>query len=515
LRDSTWDVILAEAPAKLLRPLQLIEDTAYAATWVYLKGREDAVLVVVRGDGALFTDAPIPRATPLSELGMAAKIPYPAGARLWSGAGLRAYLEGDRPEPKDVFNHLTHAIDYFMELSADPRDQRQAAEAMAAYVMSTYFLDALPVMGYLWATGYSGTGKTRLVATLGAVSYLGYLVQVSSTLPTLRDLAEAGATLALDEAETVMNPKLIDPGKRDLLLSGNRRGSLISVKEPLPGGGWRTRFVETFSARLFAAINPPDTTLASRAIVVPLVRALSRNRGDPAKPETWPTNLQKLVDDLWALGLAYLPEVAKHVETVKARASLQGRDGEPWMGALAVAAWLENGVPGLFTRLDGWSVATQQDREDEIEFDPRRHVLQALWNLVREENDETDVGVVSIVSDVSDVGIMREVLVSEILAEVKSVFFSNGTPTVINAKGLGHTLKRLGLKQAPRVGKGARWWLSRREVVRVFRNWYSGGAMPANSTNVTNVTNATAWVLVTVQDARCFARVVRKKAANV
>jgi hypothetical protein len=424
LSESTWDVILDAAPATLRRPLQLIGDQAYAATWVHLKGREEPALVVVRGDGALFTDAPIPHAKPWSALEVGAKIPYPVGARLWRGAGLRAYLEGKRPEPKEVFNRLTQAIDHFMELSADPHDQKQAVEALAAYVMSTYFLDALPVMGYLWATGYSGTGKSRLIATVGAVSYLGYFVQVSSTLPTLRDLAEAGATLALDEAETVMNPKLIDPGKRDLLLSGNRRGSQIAVKEPIPGGGWRTRVVETFSARLFAAINPPDTTLASRAIVVPLVRAFSRNRGDPAKPETWATDLQKLIDDLWALGLAYLPEVAKHVDSVSGRASLQGRDGEPWLGPLAVASWLEEHMPGLFTRMDAWAVATQQDREDETEFDPRRYVLQALWNLVREENDETDVGVVSVVSGVSDVGVNREVLVSEILAEVKSVFFS-------------------------------------------------------------------------------------------
>jgi hypothetical protein len=93
------------------------------------------------------------------------------------------------------------------------------------------------------------------------------------------------------------------------------------------------------------------------------------------------------------------------------------------------------------------------------------------------------------------------------------VFYANGTSTVMNAKGLGHALKRLGLKQAPRLGKGARWWLSRREVVRVYRNWYLGGVMPENRTNDTNNTNATAWIVVTVQDARRFPRV--RKATNL
>jgi hypothetical protein len=104
----------------------------------------------------------------------------------------------------------------------------------------------------------------------------------------------------------------------------------------------------------------------------------------------------------------------------------------------------------------------------------------------------------------------------DISAEVTSVFYSNGVTTRMNVKGLGRLLKRLGFKRAPRVGKGARWWMSRREVVRVFRNWYAGGVTPENNRNDTDDTlDNSQWIAVTLLSARRFPRVVWRKAANL
>jgi hypothetical protein len=458
----------------------------------------------------IFSDGLIRDAQPYKELKAAVMIPETVGARHWSGAGLRAFLEGKRPVPCEVFDRLATAIDYFMEFSTDSDEQRLMVEAITAYTMSTYFHDEFPVMGYLWATGFSGTGKTRLIVAVSAAAHLGYVVEMSSTLPTLRDLAEAGATLGIDEAETVMNPKLIEADKRALLLSGNRRPSFISLKEPTPGGAWRTRHVDVYSPRLFAAINPPDGVLASRAIIVPLFKSEGHTLGDPGKLETWPVGLGELVDDLWAMALVALPSISDHVAAASARASLKGRAGEPWLGPLAVASWLDAEVPRLFSRLDKLSAAIQEDREEDVEFDPKRFVLQGLWELVRDDEDSYDVCEVSGVSD----GSVGEYPTSGMLEVIQGVFASHAMTTALNERSLGKFMRRLGFKKVPATATGKRWYLSKREVARVYRAWFGSGIVtPHTHTNGMNDKNVKTSS-VTLVAAEHFPRAIQTEVEN-
>src|SRR5204863_3580828 len=128
--------------------------------------------------------------------------------------------------------------------------QEGMAELTAAYVLSTYFLDAFNVVGYLWPSGERGTGKTSFLHVVVEMAYLGHLILAGSSYACLRDLADYGATLAFDDAENVMDPKRTDPDKRTLLLAGNRRGAQVTVKE-LERERWVTRYVSALCPRLF------------------------------------------------------------------------------------------------------------------------------------------------------------------------------------------------------------------------------------------------------------------------
>src|SRR5206468_7334089 len=110
------------------------------------------------------------------------------------------------------------------------------------------------------------------------LAYLGQVILAGVSYATLRDLADYGATLAFDDAEQLGDPKRGDPNRRNLLLAGNRRGNYVTLKETSPDGGWQTRYVHTFCPRLFSATVLPDPILASRTIVVPLVRTPDRKR---------------------------------------------------------------------------------------------------------------------------------------------------------------------------------------------------------------------------------------------
>jgi hypothetical protein len=198
------------------------------------------------------------------------------------------------------------------------------------------------------------------------LAHLGQLILAGGSYATLRDLADYGATLCFDDAETLASRSDGDSDKRSLLLAGNRRGAVVTVKEPGPDKTWVTRYVNAFCPRLFSATQLPDEILASRTIIVPLIRTLDRRRAniDPADPEVWPVDRDALNDRLWAFALKALPKIGEYERSVGSLATLQGRSLQPWRGILAVAAWLdtEAGITGLMNDIDKISVAYQKER---------------------------------------------------------------------------------------------------------------------------------------------------------
>lgn len=295
---------------------------AYAAVWPYVKITHTEIelegkivrldpprvvnerrLMVVRDDSQVFgPGAP----ASFADLDLEVQLPeMPHPQSLWSTPGFKAYRAGRRPDPLNVFRRIMAVIDRFIDFTRSLSDQATMLELIACYILATWFLDAFSVIGFLWPNGDRGCGKTRLLVLVARMGYLGQVITAGGTFASLRDLADYGATLAFDDAENLSDPKLADPDKRALLLAGNRRGTFVPLKELGPDKRWHTRHVHSYSPRAFSATHIPDPILASRTIVVPLVRTDDEERaaGDPEDPDAWPHAREPLIDDLWALGL--------------------------------------------------------------------------------------------------------------------------------------------------------------------------------------------------------------------
>ena len=326
-------------PDALRRPLALVGGRGYAACWclgrAVTHGDPPAMehkecLIIVRDDGTAFSDD-WPGARPLGELELQITLPHPVlPDRGWSGAGMKRYLAGKRPDAAEVFGLLVEVADCFIDFSRSLGIQAVMCEMIACYILATWLLDASHVVGYLWPNGETGAGKTTALQVVTETAYLGTLILAGSSLPTLRDLADYGATLAFDDAEAVMDAKRTDPDKRTLLLAGNRRGNVIAVKENV-GDRWVTRHVSTFCPRLFSAIRMPDRVLGSRTIVVPMIRSGDEQKAkrSPMDPANWPCERRRLIDDLWALGLANLRQLPGYDREAADRSALSGRPLEP------------------------------------------------------------------------------------------------------------------------------------------------------------------------------------------
>lgn len=472
--------LLDSPPPIMSRPLALIDGQALAATWCYVRAtktesqqkdgtivrhdppleRYERRLFVVRGDGVIFGDG---GHQSLNNLGIEVNLPEtPRSEKLLSTPALKAYAEGYRPEPSGVFQRIKESIDRFIDFDHSLADQETMAELVACYVVSTWFLDAFTVASFLWPNGDRGSGKTQLLLVVCELAYLGQVILASGSFAALRDLADYGATLAFDDAEDLADPRTSHADKRALLLAGNRRGNTIPLKEKKPDQTWVTRHVNTFAFRLFSAIRLPDNVLASRTIIVPLIRTPDRYRAnaDPLDYDLWPHDRRRLVDDLWRLALTHLPELKQYESLVNARARLTGRNLEPWRAILAVAAWLEDaGVSGLWSRVEQLSVDYQTERTDLEVGDFTGLVIRGLvtWcaNHAKCANCANHLQLAE-----EDHWLLSSSQLAETIAEIirqAEVVTSIGTRLT---QRVGITLSKMRFTKPPRPGgQGRRMWL--------------------------------------------------------
>ena len=156
--------ILDNAPAAIYRPLCIVDGHAYAVAWIWLKGpggKPKTKRAVIRDDGVIFGDVPILGARSRSDLEMEV---HPAAIRedcAWSSVGVRQFLAKKNPDPANVFHRVTAIVDRFVHFNKSLADQNTMCELIGCQVIGTYLLDAFNVVGYVWATGDSGSGKTQ------------------------------------------------------------------------------------------------------------------------------------------------------------------------------------------------------------------------------------------------------------------------------------------------------------------------------------------------------------------
>lgn len=476
--------IMNDAPEAIQRPLCIAGGHAYLTTWVHLKmssGAHAIKRVVLREDGLMFTDTNLPNALPLNQLGIDVLLPHePDPKSVMGGPALKQYAEGKRVSPAEVFARVRKVVDYFMDFSDSSEKQADLVDLISLYVLAGYHLEAFSVVGYLWANGVKGCGKTTLLQVIANLAYMGVLVTSSGTFASLRDLSEYGATIGLDDAESMADKRGGDPGKREWLLSGNKSSARVSLKE-LCDGKWKTRFAPIFCPRMISAINLPNDTLASRTIIISLVRSADKNKAnrDPTDYEIWPVDRRELVDDLWALGLQNLTKARVYNREVADLTSLTGRNLEPWRAVLAIALILqkEDGVTGLFERMKDLSENYQSNRSEIEEASPEFILVAAMLRLL---NRAKSARIVVSPSELADE--------ANQFAKEENLEYTGKTFT--NAMKVGRLCKNLGIPYAPRRAGGKRLDV-KRAVVDTLIATYGFNFPEENATCAGSASSAT------------------------
>jgi hypothetical protein len=402
-----------------------------------------------------------------------------------------------------VYQHVHGVIDRFLDFDRSLAEQSMMCDLVTCYVMATWFLDAFTVVGYLWPNGESGSGKTKLLTLVGELGYLGQLILAGGSYACLRDFADYGATLCFDDAEHVMDLKRGDPDKRALLLAGNRRGNSIPVKEKAAGDLWKTRHVQTFCPRLFSAIRMPDMVLASRTIILPLIRTANREKGnaDPLDYGLWPTPRAELVNNLWALALCYGAKLPAYDALVPSKTTLVGRTLEPWRALLAVAHWLTDcGIEGLSARMTELSLAYQKERPD---LEPANLTALVVRTLLECTSGSSGFSGSSGSSKARQQWTLKTSLIKDTAVALVEKDALDIDPKYINSIRIGKVLQRLRMTKNPETSQRA-WDFTQNDIFRLGISF--GLIAPAGSAEPAGP----AWREETPpQDAHAPARVTR------
>ena len=159
------------------------------------------------------------------------------------------------PEPEELFIEVRELIRSYVDMP------ESSVCLVAAFAISTWFIDKLDVAPYLWICGPPGSGKTTLMRLLHCICRRPVLIAGHIPAGVYRLPALLRPTLLLDELQ--MDGTHLSHTLQCWLHAGNARGVPVAV------GG---RLVDGFGAKVLCSRQPAsDSALASRALHISLM----------------------------------------------------------------------------------------------------------------------------------------------------------------------------------------------------------------------------------------------------
>lgn len=315
----------------------------------------------------------------------------------------------------DVYEDIRYIIEKYLEI--DPKHTK----VIALWIMGTYFHKDFNSYPYLYLNAMRGSGKTRLLNLISAMSWEG-TIQNSLTDAVL---FRTQGTLCIDEAEGFGRK-----GKEtliELLNSGYKKGVVVNrmKKKKTPEG--EEQVVESYSVYRpisIANITGIDNVLGDRCIKVILEKSISEKKTRLVENlleskilaikeilssiskiqcslcmNVTPQNvyiewnkyvLEEVSTPIYITTLPTLTTLTtleKNFDLIK-NTSINGRDLELSLPLLIVSMWIEggNGLEGLFEEILGIlnEVSLKKREEESIE-----NLDISLYDYISQEPEES------------------------------------------------------------------------------------------------------------------------------
>jgi hypothetical protein len=281
-----------------------------------------------------------------------------------------------------LFNNCRELLRLYLSF----KDERMY-DLLTTWVIGTYVYMVFSHFGYLFLHSHSPRcGKTRLLEVLSHLCFEATSVLNGPTVPTIRDSAAGGQTLALDTLERwkMKGPEAYSAAM-ELLDAGFRNGSKVAKMIPC-GDKWQKKEFPVYAPYVLAGIGKgslADTAL-DRSFVIEMQRkspSIKKKRYNFHRCEQ---ECQPLRDEMYRWALENAARLAATYESQKLEVEvndleLNDRAADIWKPLLAVARVLGNAE--VWQALTSLGVVMGRD-EETAECDSVRTIARSLRKLV-------------------------------------------------------------------------------------------------------------------------------------
>ena len=202
----------------------------------------------------------------------------------WSVNGRNAWLEGASPPTlMEVFERVSSLLDSHVDFPDHDRDTKAYCDGRTAtywqeydqatwtaivslWVIGTYGYNAFAADSYLWATGPTGSGKSKLLRVLGELTFYPLPTSNASPASVFRSIDGFGTCLLLDEAENIGSQFTDKHDLVTILNAGYERGGYVTRAESDGDGNFTIRHFRAYSPEAIAGISVVKETLRERSI---------------------------------------------------------------------------------------------------------------------------------------------------------------------------------------------------------------------------------------------------------
>lgn len=293
----------------------------------------------------------------------------------WTRPSVRAFLENDisGPDSKSLFGELRTLYTKYVEFTDE-----SYYDIMSLYVMYTYAFRLFESTGYIHFNGTMASGKSRNLSILNALAFNTIWASSMSAAALYRKLAGSPGTTCIDESEGFEGER--GEELRRILNAGYREGSRVTRAEKGADDKFTTVMFDVFGPKALASINPLDSVIASRCIIVSMRPAVRQLPDFLQSDPEWSVLRDKLY--LWALAnTATIDAVAKSWRTGNKKDNLApkliGRQWETTEQFIVLADFI--GGESFATRIiDFFNIYFQKQQEAADATDRLRTTLRCL-----------------------------------------------------------------------------------------------------------------------------------------
>lgn len=360
--------------------------------------------------------------------------PYPALGERWRAVARAAFLRGEAPAPS-----WAAAVATALELFRDyiEFDEEPPYAVLALWVLGTYFYPVFPSFPRLNLHGEKGSGKSKTLKLVAALSHNGLWRTAPRAAPLFRLIEVLRPTMCLDELEHLDRDDKGDIAA--ILNAGYQAGGAVDRCDPVT---FNVRPFAVYAPVALAGIKGLNAVLADRCISIIMQAGRDLYRVNRDVDLTAPDPRILTFRDLaYRLALTRWREARGAWAAQDLPRWLSGRSRELWAPMLTMARLASTEAPDLDLRLKLLALA-RPDAEDRAELpEVASAILTALETRLLEAEAVT-------------------IQPGELAGELKAALGYDLAP-----QGIGLRLKALGFRR-DRGRKGGSFYRVTLEAIR-------------------------------------------------